>query len=58
MKECTSCKIEKELIDFHKGKSQCKECRSLSGKKYREDNREEVNRRKRLSNENNKETVK
>jgi len=51
-KVCSKCKIEKSLIEFHKHKgyrdgytNQCKTCRLLSAKKYREANREAVNKR-------------
>lgn len=36
MKICSKCKIEKELDEFHKNKSACKECRRTENLKYKE----------------------
>jgi hypothetical protein len=49
MKICTKCKQEKDLSDFNKDRSRkdgfhnnCKECRKIDTKKYREDNKEKI----------------
>ena len=45
MKTCSKCKLEKELLDFHKNKNskdgfceKCKKCKNDYSKKYRLDN--------------------
>jgi len=53
MKICNICKIEKQFTEFHKHKFQkdgyntiCKECRKPITKKYVEDNREEISKKR------------
>lgn len=52
-KECSRCKQTKSVLEFHKSKSSkdgykswCKECRKLETKKYREQNKEALNAKK------------
>jgi len=49
MKICSKCKQEKDFICFHRAsdkldgfKSQCIECREISAKRYREENKEKI----------------
>ena len=46
MKICKTCNIEKELLEFRKGRNKCKECTSIYNKeymiKYREENKEKL----------------
>jgi len=51
-KVCSTCKIEKSLTEFHRHKghkdgmcSQCDSCRLLSAKRYREANKETINKK-------------
>lgn len=61
-KICTKCKIEKPLSEFNNHKchsdgkaSECKECKKLSDKKYRESNLEKVRAYDKFRNERDKE---
>lgn len=43
MKICTKCKVEKDILEFHKNKSICKECRKDLAKDYYLKNKEKIN---------------
>lgn len=65
MKNCNVCKIDKELLEFHKMKNSkdgyrsiCKECRKVSDNKYREINREIIRLNQREYAKNNYESEK
>ena len=62
MKECINCKIEKELIEFHKKlnylQSRCKNCQSIYNKEYRLKNKEILKEKAKIYAENNKEIIK
>jgi len=47
MKPCKKCKLVLPESSFHKGKNVCKICRSILLKKYRKNNREEINMKRR-----------
>jgi hypothetical protein len=62
MKICTKCDIEKELIFFGKDKNtkdgykfQCKNCRNISNKKYRDNNEDYYKKYREKNKEKNKE---
>lgn len=40
LKRCCTCKIEKSILDFHKNKLSCKECRKIERKKSYEKRKE------------------
>jgi hypothetical protein len=40
MKKCSKCNIEKQLLEFNKGRNHCKECRKIYRKFYTEKNHE------------------
>jgi len=62
MKVCSTCKIEKELTEFHKKlnylQSLCKNCQSIYLKKYRLKNKEILKEKSKIYVENNKEIIK
>lgn len=65
MKICSKCKVEKELSEFCKnmacfdGKErQCRECRSLAYKVWREANKEKISAKKKIYEKKNKERIK
>jgi hypothetical protein len=64
-KICSKCKVEKELCEFNRKKtsqpelrSECKECNSISSKKYREENKDKELKRHKKYREENKEILK
>jgi hypothetical protein len=57
-KKCTKCSEEKEIFEFHKGRSRCKECEYWLKKKYRERNAEKIRKRKKEYSIKNKEKIK
>lgn len=65
MKLCNGCKILKPLIDFHKRKgsklgvkSECKICRNIKKQKYRNANKDLINKKQAVYCQNNPEKVK
>lgn len=63
-KICTKCGEEKELSEFHKRKTikdghalQCKKCKSIYDRKYREDNEEKLKEKDLEYRKNNKEKI-
>ena len=64
-KICSKCKVEKDICEFSRKKSnhpntrsECKECNKIEGKKYRENNKEKTLNRSKKYREDNKETLK
>lgn len=41
-KICSKCKIEKDINEFHKSRSECKPCRKVSKKKYYDENKSKL----------------
>lgn len=58
MKKCSKCGTEKEDYEFAKHKAQCKMCRALIDKKFRENNKLEVKIYNSEYRKNNKEEIK
>jgi len=64
IKKCTKCGLEKTLNEFHKRKDQkdglvhqCKSCKSKSDNKYREVNKDKLNKKKKEYREANREKL-
>lgn len=57
MKTCIKCEVPKDESEFHKGRNQCKECRSVYGKKYRRKNIDRLTENKKQYYQDNKAKV-
>ena len=57
MKQCTKCNEVKELTEFHKGRSNCKQCHNTQAALYRKNNPDKVKASKQKYYKENREAV-